>query len=324
MLKNSFKTKLVFFSLLALIFTYINTNNFFITKADILQQPNKKSNISEDEDIRKLWNSQFLEKRPLGKKRKTKLSTARNYKKLKSIIINNNELNTNPLESTLVGLTLWQLKKVSEANKENDLTASRIFAQVDSEDLIPERIDINKPILAGQKFRFAVEVAQTGYLYIIDQERYNDGTLGDPYLIFPTSKIRQGNNKVKSGISVEVPDQSDKVPYFTLLVNNPKYVGEQLTIVVSPAPIKEIPISATALKLSKEQVENLQKLQSSVQILNLEGSTNNAYTTIEKMAGKGNTLLTQQDPLPQTLYQVATKPNTTFVFSIPIAVKDKD
>ena len=310
----------------------INISSSFTSQASVNTKQNKgnkehKNQVSqlnkEAEETRKLWNTQFLEKRPIGKSKiKRKENSARNYKKLKSILINNNEIaSLNPIESTLVGLTLWQLRKPTE--KESELSASRIFAQVDSEDLIPERIDINEPIIAGQKFRFSLEVAQEGYLYIIDQERYSDGSLGEAYLIFPTTQTRKGNNRVKAGISIEVPDQIDRIPYFTLLVNNPKYSGEQLTIVVSPIPIKDIPISSSAKKLSKEQVENLQNLQSSIQILNLEGTANNNYTSVEKSAGKGNSLLTQEDPLPQTLYQVATKPNKPFVFSIPIAVKEQ-
>lgn len=284
---------------------------------------NKDQLNNGEEETRKLWNTQFLEKRPVGKRKiKNNTNIARNYKKLKSILINNSIATINPIDSTLVGLTLWQLKKATE--KSDDLTASRIFAQVGSEDLVAERIDINEPIIAGQKFRFSLEVAQEGYLYIIDQEKYSDGSLGDAYLIFPTTKTRNGDNRVRPGVAVEVPDQSDKIPYFTLLVSSSKYSGEQLTILVSPTPIKDITIDSTAKRLSKEQVETLQKMQSSVQILNLEGSTNNGYTSVEKAAGKGNSLLTQQDPLPQTLYQVASQPNKPFVFSIPIAVKEKD
>jgi hypothetical protein len=46
-----------------------------------------------------------------------------------------------------------------------------------------------------------------GYLYVIDREQYEDGTLGEPVQIFPTTRTRGGDNSVKPGSLIEIQDR---------------------------------------------------------------------------------------------------------------------
>ena len=47
--------------------------------------------------------------------------------------------------------------------------------------------------------RVAIELPQEGFLYVVDRERYRDGTSGDPYLIFPVQNLNHGDNKGEPG-----------------------------------------------------------------------------------------------------------------------------
>ena len=51
----------------------------------------------------------------------------------------------------------------------------------------------------GQRVRLSIESARTGYLYVINRELYADGSTGEPYLIFPTTRLHRGDNKVTIG-----------------------------------------------------------------------------------------------------------------------------
>src|SRR5690349_23992390 len=50
----------------------------------------------------------------------------------------------------------------------------------------------------------------SGYLYVFDREVYADKSLGEPYLIFPTTALRGGDNLVKAGRVVEIPSHDDR------------------------------------------------------------------------------------------------------------------
>ena len=56
-------------------------------------------------------------------------------------------------------------------------------------------------------------LSDRAYLYVIDREQYADGTQGEPYLIFPTTRTRGGDNSVKAGRVMEIPSQDDNPPY---------------------------------------------------------------------------------------------------------------
>jgi hypothetical protein len=50
--------------------------------------------------------------------------------------------------------------------------------------------------------RLSIEASRRGHLYVIDQEAYADGSLGAPLLIFPTLRIRNGDNAVQRRVAI--------------------------------------------------------------------------------------------------------------------------
>ena len=88
-------------------------------------------------------------------------------------------------------------------------------------------------IVQGRSIANQCEAVRAGYLYVIDREQYADGTLGEPYLIFPT-RTSAGDNKV-AGRLLEIPAQDDSPPFFTMKKSRPDHVAEVLSVLVTPA-----------------------------------------------------------------------------------------
>jgi hypothetical protein len=251
----------------------------------------------QDVRTREIWDSSLLSKRPVGKAK--------------------------PLPTThddgLVGITLWRLR----ASEPGDQPEVRALIQEGNEphQWTPERVSIDAPLHEGQKVRISIETARTGYLYVIDCDEYADGSKSDSYLIFPTLKTNGGDNRVSAGTVVEIPAPDDKPPYFTVKRSRPDQTNETLTILVRPKPIENLQISRDRFRLSAEQVVAWKK-QSKTASYRLEApeQAGKPYTYAEKMAGSADKILTQDDPLPQTLYHVSAKPGDPLMVELPLQI----
>ncbi|MBK7599530.1 MAG: DUF4384 domain-containing protein [Acidobacteria bacterium] len=213
-----------------------------------------------------------------------------------------------------LGLTIWRLR----SSKNTDSGARIIIQQQEQTiELTPERVPSGASFNESDKIRFTFESPRNGYLYVIDRETYADGTLGDPYLIFPTTRTREGDNQVKAGKLVEIPAQEDRPNYFTLAFSRKDQTGELLTVIVTPNPIDDISIGEKAIKLAPGQVEKWEKIWGSkTEKFDLLGGAGRQWTPAEQAAGAdGTRQLSQDDPGPQTIYRVAVKPGD------PILVK---
>jgi hypothetical protein len=246
---------------------------------------------------RDLWDSSLLSKRPVGKAK--------------------------PLPTTsddgLVGVTLWRLRPSVPGDQPE--VRSLIHEQEESRQWTPERVSVDTPLREGQKVRIGIETARAGYLYVIDCDEYANATKGDSYLIFPTLKTSGGDNRVSAGTVVEIPASDDKPPFFTVKRSRPDQTNETLTVLIRPKPLENVQISRERLRLSAEQVA-IWKRQSIATSYRLEasGQAGKTYTVAEKMAGSGNKALTQDDPLPQTLFHVSAKPDDTIQIELSLKV----
>jgi hypothetical protein len=202
---------------------------------------------------------------------------------------------------TVVGVTLWRLRP----SKTTD-TGERILVQEgsDSVDWIPERVEADTKLAAGTRVRLSVEAARAGYLYVIDREQYANGSLGEPYLIFPTTRTNGGNNEVKAGRIIEIPAQDDRPPFFTLKPSRSNQVSEVISVLVSPTPLDGLVIGSQAQKLSVQQVAAWEKSWGgTVGRLEMQNGAGKTWTRQEKEAGADSTRsLSQDEPAPQTLY----------------------
>jgi hypothetical protein len=247
----------------------------------------------DGETTRKLWDTAFIDqpKRPAGPS-----SAKRRYR-----IATPNVPPDRVVAETVVGVTLWRLRPV----KPND-TGERILVQEGSEsaDWIPERVEADTKLTAGTRVRLSVEAARAGYLYVIDREQYADSSVGEPYLIFPTTRTNGGNNEVKTGRIIEIPTQDDRPPFFTLKPSRSDQVSEVISVLVSPTPLEGLRIGEKAQKLSVQQVALWEKSWGGTfGRLEMQNGAGKTWTRQEKEAGADATRsLSQDEPAPQTLF----------------------
>jgi hypothetical protein len=268
----------------------------------------------QDDETRKLWDDAFLKKRgksssparPQGQPRYKRATAAPG---------------ATASGDAVVGITIWRLRPAKAADdKEVRILVHEKDKKKDTE-WTPERIEADTPLKEGDRVRLSIEAPRTGYLYVIDREQYADGSFSDPYLIFPVTSVRGGDNSVTAGRVIEIPAQTDDPPYFLLKRSRPDQVSELLSVLVTSEPIRELRIGSEAFKLPKEQLAVWEtKWGVIAERIELIGGAGQAYTRAEKAAANSSQKLTQDDPLPQTIYRVAAKPGDPLMVKVPLKI----
>ena len=248
----------------------------------------------EQEATRNLWDTAFINQG--NKPAAARKSARRNYR-----IVTPHVPTTGVSADTVIGVTLWRLRPSRPAD-----TGERIITHdgPESVEWLPERVSSTGKLSEGDRIRMSIEAARTGYLYVVDQEIYADGSKGEPFLIFPTNRTRSGDNLVKAGRVIEIPSQDDSPPYFTLKRTRVDHVGENVIVLVTPNPIEGLRISDKALRLSDETLASWEKSWGT-QTGRLEMANGNGkpWTRQEKEAGAdGTRSLKADEPAPQTIY----------------------
>ena len=266
-----------------------------------------------EEGTRALWDSTFLRKRPAAQRAAAQVPAASKAPVAAAIQAGDG------LGDGFVGVTLWRLRR-SQAGDEQGI---RLLVYEDRRDQewTPERVELDTPLVEGQRVRIGIESARSGYLYVIDREQYQDGSLGDPYLLFPVLRARGGNNRVQAGTLAEIPGWEDKPPYLKLVRARPDHVAEVLTVLVTPEPIAGLTIGEDPLKLTGQQVEGWQKRWGAqVKRLEARAQVGRVYTTAEREAGRNAASLTPDDPAPQTLYQVEARSGEPLLVTVALRI----
>ena len=255
--------------------------------AAVAQQP------VEQETTRHLWDTAYIDQ---GSKAATRRPARRSYR-----IVTPRVPVVGVSPDTVIGITLWRLRPSRNAD-----TGERIITHDGPEAIewLPERVASNGRLAEGDRIRMSIEAARTGYLYVVDQEQYADGSKGEPYLIFPTSRTRGGDNSVKAGRVIEIPAQDDSPPYFTLKRSRADHVGENVIVLVTPTPIESLTITDKAQKLSAETLAQWEKSWGTqTGRLEMTNGAGKSWTKQEKEAGAdGTRSLTEAEPAPQTVY----------------------
>jgi len=220
----------------------------------------------------------------------------------------------------VIGVTLWRLRSAQSA----DNRGARILEHQGAKSAAwtAERIEADTRISEGERVRVSIESPSTGYLYVIDREQYADGSAGDAYLIFPTARTRGGNNAVVAGRVLEFPAQEDNPPYFTLTRSRPGHIGEALILIVSPQPLVDLPVSSEPIKVASDKLAQWEKEWGGrAEQFELEGGAGLPYTKAEKSAGgDGSRMLTQGDPLPQTILRMNAKPGVPVLAKVLLQI----
>jgi hypothetical protein len=244
-----------------------------------------------DEMTRKLWDTAFTSS-SMNKKSATRRRASASYR-----IATPNVPVDNVAPDTVVGVTLWRLRPASRSD-----AGERLIVHDDNAttEWLPERISANTRLVQGDRLRISVEAVRAGYLYVIDREQYADGTLGEPYLIFPTKRTAGGDNQVAIGKLLEIPAQDDSPPYFTMKKSRPDHVAEVVSVLVSPTPLEDVQITDKALKLTDAQVAEWEKAWGS-SVGRMEMTTAGQTWTKEEKDARTRAL-TASAPSPQLLF----------------------
>lgn len=220
-----------------------------------------------------------------------------------------------------IGITFWRLRP-SRA----DDTSRRITQRTNDGKLhewTPERIESETVLANGDRLRVSIESPDEGYLYVINSEYYADGSVGTPYLIFPTTVIRGGNNRLEAGRLVDIPARSDPQPWFNVEARDDDLTGELLTIIVSKTPL-ELPVGQNELELDWKVVFGWNDSWGApVERIEQVGSVGRGWSKEEEDASASDSRrITQDDPMPQTIYHVATRPSDPLILTVPLAYKN--
>jgi hypothetical protein len=268
----------------------------------LTQQP------KEDETTRQLWDTAFIN--PGNKAAPGRKSSRRSYR-----VVTPQVPVTGISPESVVGITLWRLRPTRPAD-----TGERIIVHEGPESgtWLPERISSTAKLFEGDRIRISIEAARTGYLYVVDQEQYADGSKGEPYLIFPTTRTRGGDNLVKAARVIEIPAQDDNPPFFTLKKTRVDLVGENVMVLVTPNQIEGLTISDKAEKLSADTLALWEKSWGTkIGRLEMANGEGKPWTKQEKEAGADSTRsLKGDEPAPQTVYYRAGAGSAT-----PVLVK---
>lgn len=261
-----------------------------------------------DVATRQLWDDAFVRNRPPAAKRPARPPRTA-------------QAAAPSAQEAFVGVTIWRLQPAGA-----DATRSAPIQSTSGEGWLAHRVELGSSFSEGHRVRLSLEASRSGYLYVIDREQYADGSFGEPYLIFPTLRLRQGNNEVRAGRVVEVPDLSDHPPFFTIKRGRPEQVAEVLTVLVTSTPLEGLTIGRSPVPLSNAQLQEWERNWSApTRALELPGGAGRPYTVAEKdAAGNAERLLTQEDPLPQTLYRIASKPGQPVLVAVPLSFKRTD
>ena len=248
-----------------------------------------------EEGTRKLWDTAFINstnKKPAARRRAS-------YR-----IATPNVPVENVAPDTVVGVTIWRLRPANRAD-----AGERLIVHDDNAttEWVPERISANTRLVQGDRLRISVEAVRAGYLYVIDREQYADGSLGEPYLIFPTTRTAGGENKVAVGRLLEIPAQDDSPPYFTMRKSRPDHVAEVVSVLVTPSSLDGVQITDKAQKLTNAQVAEWEKAWGA-SVGHLEMSTSGQTWTKEEKDAKTRALMADA-PAPQLVfYRPSVKP----------------
>jgi hypothetical protein len=209
--------------------------------------------------------------------------------------------------ATQLGLTIWRLRRATASE-----VGERIVVQEEGEvvEWIPERVQVARPLRIGERIRLSFESQQAGYLYVSNREQYAGGRLGDPLLIFPTTRTRNGDNRVAAGRLIEIPAQEDRPNHFTMSRGRMDQTGEELIALVTPHPLDGLTIGPEPLKLTDELVTEWERAWGAkAAIFEMAPGSARAWTRAEREAGAdAERTLTQSDPAPQTIFRIESGP----------------
>jgi hypothetical protein len=233
-------------------------------------------------------------------------------------------------EFAQLGVTIWRLRPSVSSDQAKELIDSGESGG--KKEWTLERVEGDTELAIGEKVRLSIEsLSHRGYLYVVDREQYADGSRGAARLIFPTLRTRRGNNYVEPGQLIDIPPSPR---YFNIRQSEPGklIVAEVLTLLLTQKPL-ELPssVSEKAMTLPEKLLTDWeQRWKTEAVQLELEGGAGQALTAREQTVIRGNAKdlldddreeLTQEDPLPQTVYHATIRQGDAVFVTVSLRIK---
>jgi Domain of unknown function (DUF4384) len=228
-------------------------------------------------------------------------------------------------ETARLGFTVWRVEKAVGPDNSKSLTEhddrSGAARRV-------ERLDPDAALAVGDSVRIGVEsLTHPGYLYIIDREKYADGTYGSPTLVYPTLRYRNGDNYVRPGDVTFLPGPGREITISSDSAR--KQSAEELTIIVSPTRLIDVSqLQMEQIMVSPNQLLEWIKKWSAEEIqLDQVGAAGLGMTAAERAAGADQPKglnehpLSQSDPLPQTMLEMKIKRGSPMITTVTLPIK---
>ncbi|MEW6734816.1 MAG: hypothetical protein AB1489_26050 [Acidobacteriota bacterium] len=229
-----------------------------------------------------------------------------------------------------IGLTFWRLRESNDndevASKERIAVRKKGQPGQQQVDMTPVRVESNMPFADGDLLRMTLESPLNGYyIYVLNREQYVDGTLSEPYLIFPSQTDVGKTDRIVAGKPLFIPNAIDSFELQRFVNDRTEKVAEVFIFLLTPAPIKELPplTDSQPRKVAMVEFKHWQQ-QWGVQRWKFErqGSTGLPITAIEKKASlTNNIVLSDSDQLPQTIYHIASKAGEPLLFQVPVQLR---
>ena len=261
----------------------------------------------------------------------SKVSGASNQSKRPKISGGSNQSNRPPIgtqnnpndlpvsSSQQIGVTIWQLYEARQ-NAGGEILADALNGN--QRLLTPFRVGFDTLFQDGALVRLSIEAAKPGYLYVVNEELYDDDTTGAPQLVFPNGRINGGNNRVAPGAPVELPDLRGNPFYFEMRRRNTAdktVIAEVLTVIITERPIANLKTGAQPLEISAGNLREWRdKWAGRAEIFESPDDTRAAYTKAEREAAGGARALTPGDALPNTVFLVENKRRGGALITVPL------
>ncbi|MDQ3130220.1 MAG: DUF4384 domain-containing protein [Acidobacteriota bacterium] len=220
-----------------------------------------------------------------------------------------------------LGVTFWRLRPAAPDDEGAPLFP--VLLGDKTENWTAGRVASTTQFQKGDRVRFTVESSRSGFLYIANREFYADGTTGEANIIFPTLRTRGGSNKVSAGSLIDIPSATEQVPYFTIKPRRADYAGEELIVLILPNELPNFEKELRAQPLKREILEKwFADWETLIDIYDAADGADTAYTEAEAQAANTTSRdLTQEEPLPQTIYRVSLKQNAPLFAAIRMQTK---
>lgn len=252
----------------------------------------------------------------------TRRISAKRKKYSKSSTVNN--LNKSLSKAEELGITFWKIRPLISGEKEDeDIAIFPVRVENKTEKWTAERVSSKTVFKKGDRVRFTIEPSRTGYIYIVNRELYADGTNGQTSMIFPTLRSRGGDNRVQAGSLIEIPSSDSSVPYFNIKPTREDYIGEELIALILRDQLPNFEVGLRPKPFSSEIVDQwFADWEKTVDIYDAEDGEGLAYSTTESSAANVPTrTLTQEEPLPQTIYKVMLKEGDPLLVAFKLNVE---